>query len=99
MKTHQSKLNNREEVAEGTMAFHLEKPAGFQFKAGQYLDITLVNPPESDSQGITRTFSIASAPYAIQRRLIGHRSARRSSLSPWDISLNARMRASTCAAR
>jgi len=63
MKTYQSKLKSREEVAEGTMAFHLEKPAGFQFKAGQYLDITLVNPPESDSQGITRTFSIASAPY------------------------------------
>lgn len=63
MKTYQSKLKSREEVAEGTMALHLEKPAGFQFKAGQYLDITLVNPPESDSQGITRTFSIASAPY------------------------------------
>jgi hypothetical protein len=25
----------REEVAEGTMAFHFEKPSGFNFKAGQ----------------------------------------------------------------
>ena len=63
MTTYQSRLKSREEVAEGTMAFHLEKPAGFQFKAGQYLDVTLINPPEIDSQGVVRTFSIASAPY------------------------------------
>jgi len=63
MTTYQSRLRGREEVAEGTMAFHLEKPAGFQFKAGQYVDISLINPPETDSQGIVRSFSIASAPY------------------------------------
>ena len=63
MTTYQSRLRGREEVAEGTMAFHLEKPAGFQFKAGQYVDISLINPPETDSQGIIRSFSIASAPY------------------------------------
>ena len=56
------RLKEKIEVAEGTMAFHLEKPAGFQFKAGQYLYITLVNPPESDSQGITRTFSMQARP-------------------------------------
>jgi hypothetical protein len=28
-----SKLMRREEVAEGTMAFHFEKPSGFNFKA------------------------------------------------------------------
>lgn len=63
MTTYQSRLVKRNEVAEGTMAFHLEKPAGFEFKAGQYLDMTLVNPPETDSQGDVRTFSIVSAPY------------------------------------
>ena len=63
MTTYQSRLRGREEVAEGTMAFHLEKPAGFQFKAGQYVDISLINPPETDSEGIVRSFSIASAPY------------------------------------
>jgi ferredoxin-NADP reductase len=63
MATYQSRLRGREEVAESTMAFHLEKPAGFQFKAGQYVDISLINPPETDSQGIIRSFSIASAPY------------------------------------
>lgn len=63
MTAYQSKLKSREEVAEGTMGFHLEKPAGFQFKAGQYLDLTLINPSETDSEGVVRTLSIASAPY------------------------------------
>ena len=61
--TYQSKLKAREEVAEGTMAFHFDKPVGFQFKPGQYADLTLINPAETDSEGNVRTFSIASAPY------------------------------------
>ena len=58
-----SKLLNRVEAAEGTMAFHFEKPAGFDFKPGQSVDLTLLNPPETDSEGNVRTFSIASAPF------------------------------------
>ena len=58
-----SKLLNRVEVAQDTMAFHFEKPAGFDFKPGQSADLTLMNPPETDSEGNTRTFSIASAPF------------------------------------
>ena len=57
------KLLNRIEVAEGTMAFHFEKPPGFDFKPGQSSDLTLVDPPENDSEGNVRTFSIASAPF------------------------------------
>ncbi len=57
------KLLSRVEVAEGTMAFHFEKPPGFDFKPGQSADLTLLNPPETDSEGNTRTFSIASAPF------------------------------------
>jgi ferredoxin-NADP reductase len=56
------KFRRREDVAERTAAFHFEKPAGFTFKAGQTLDLTLVNPPETDAEGNIRTFSIASAP-------------------------------------
>src|ERR1700688_1019187 len=56
-------LIRREEVAEGTMAFHFEKPSGFNFKAGQFADVTLTNPPETDAEGNTRTFSIASPPF------------------------------------
>jgi len=56
-------LKARKEIAEGTMAFQFEKPPGWRFKAGQYLDMTLLDPPETDSEGNVRSFSIASAPH------------------------------------
>jgi len=56
-------LTKREEMAERTMAFHFSKPADFQFRAGQAMDVTLLNPPETDGEGNTRTFTIASAPF------------------------------------
>ena len=56
-------LKSREEVASGTMAFHFEKPEGFAYKPGQWADFTLINPPETDAEGNTRGFSLASAPY------------------------------------
>ncbi len=58
-----ARLLRREEIAEGTMAFHFEKAADFDFRAGQAIDITLINPPETDEEGNTRAFSIASAPF------------------------------------
>lgn len=61
-----SKLLSRVEVAEGTMAFHFEKPSQFDFKPGQSADVTLSNPPETDAEGNTRTFSIASSPFENQ---------------------------------
>jgi ferredoxin-NADP reductase len=45
------------------MAFRFEKPASFNFTPGQFIDITLLNPPETDPEGNARGFSIASAPY------------------------------------
>ena len=62
MAVHSSKLTRSETVAEGTMAFHFERPAGFDFKAGQNMLVTIVDPPETDSKGPKRTFTIASAP-------------------------------------
>lgn len=63
MATHKVRLTRSEEVAEGTVAFYFEKPEGFQFKAGQFLRFTLIDPPETDAEGDGRTFSIASAPH------------------------------------
>ena len=63
MADQKSKLIRREEVAEGTIAFHFEKPSGFAFKAGQSADVTLIDPPDTDAEGNTRTFSIASPPF------------------------------------
>ena len=56
------RLGDRQEIAERTMAFRLEKPTDFVFKPGQFIEITLLNPPETDSEGDSRAFSIASAP-------------------------------------
>lgn len=58
-----AKLSGREEVAERTMAFFFEKPPNWTFRAGQFIDMTLINPPETDAEGNTRGFSIASAPH------------------------------------
>jgi ferredoxin-NADP reductase len=55
-------LIRREEVAHGTMAFYFTRPAGFDFRPGQAIDLTLIDPPETDGAGNTRALSIASAP-------------------------------------
>src|SRR5579872_4089561 len=60
--TFMSRITGRHEVAENTMAFSFEKPAGWTFKPGQFLDITLINPPQTDGEGNSRGFSISSAP-------------------------------------
>jgi ferredoxin-NADP reductase len=57
------KLARKELVAEGTMAFYFEKPLGFGYKSGQTIDLTLENPPETDAEGNSRTFSLITAPY------------------------------------
>lgn len=62
MATYMVSLKHRREVAEGTTAFLFEKPAGFSFKAGQCLNFTFLDPPATDAEGNTRTFSIASSP-------------------------------------
>jgi len=63
MAIYKVKLKRRQEIASGTMAFHFEKPEGFSYTAGQFGDVTLANPPETDAEGNTRTFTLASAPY------------------------------------
>lgn len=60
--TYLVRLKDRRQVAERTMAFQFEKPDGFTFKAGQFIDVTLVDPSETDGEGNGRAFSIASAP-------------------------------------
>ena len=62
MHTQLLKLQDRREVAERTLAFQFVKPAAFTFKPGQYINLTLLDPPETDAEGNVRTFSIASAP-------------------------------------
>ena len=61
--TYKLTLTHREPVAEETMAFYLEKPKEFQFTPGQYIDVTLLDPPETDAEGDIRSFSLVSAPF------------------------------------
>lgn len=44
------------------MEFRFDKPPGMTFKAGQFMDYTLIDPSETDAEGNTRGFSISSAP-------------------------------------
>ncbi len=57
------KLIKKEVIAEGTMAFHFSKPEGFEFRAGQFADYTLIDPPETDAEGNVRGFSLVQAPF------------------------------------
>src|SRR5699024_4548933 len=55
-------LLGKEKIANDTMAFHWEMPKGFDFKAGQLGDFTLIDPNEQDEKGNTRPFSFVYAP-------------------------------------
>ncbi|GIO24023.1 FAD-dependent oxidoreductase [Oceanobacillus sp. J11TS1] len=55
-------LKKKEIVAKDTMAFHWEAPEGFNFKAGQYTHIKLINPSETDDEGNQRALSLVYAP-------------------------------------
>jgi ferredoxin-NADP reductase len=55
-------LKARRCLCKGTTAFYFERPHGFEFKAGQFANLTLLDPVETDVGGSTRTLSIASAP-------------------------------------
>jgi ferredoxin-NADP reductase len=57
------KLLDRNTIANNTILLTLEKPDGFNYKAGQYCGFTLINPAETDEKGNNRRFSILSAPH------------------------------------
>ncbi|HSW82480.1 MAG TPA: hypothetical protein VLH12_03350, partial [Usitatibacter sp.] len=57
-----TRLRRHEAAAEGTMAFHFEKPAGFEFKAGQAVEVLLPDPA-GGANDIGHAFSIVSAPF------------------------------------
>lgn len=58
-----SRLEQHEEICEGTVALHLSRPSAFYFRAGQFVEMTLIKPKKRDIGGNSRSFSIASAPF------------------------------------
>ncbi len=63
MPKYETTLLGSETVAEETMAFRFARPADFRFEAGQSMNLSLIDPPETDAKGNARTFSIVSAPH------------------------------------
>jgi len=64
MSVYHTTLRRRQPVAEGTQAFHFDKPAGFDFRPGQAIDLILPLPGvAADSQDARHAFSIVSAPH------------------------------------
>jgi ferredoxin-NADP reductase len=55
-------LRERHEIAEGTMAFHFSKPEGFEFKAGQAIEL-LIPDPANPGKDFGHAFSIVTAPH------------------------------------
>ena len=62
MNTYEVLVKGRDEVAAGTMAFRFSKPAGFVFKPGQSVTLSLLEPP-AEANSTQRIFSLASAPF------------------------------------
>ncbi len=69
METYDVELICKKEVAEGTMEFTLEKPAGFTYRAGQYGDIVLPNKGGASEQEYKHGFSFLSAPFEEHLRM------------------------------
>jgi ferredoxin-NADP reductase len=63
MSTFDVQLRRREQIADGTMAFHFSKPTGFAFKAGQAVDVILVGEHAAEGDDGRHAFSLVSAPH------------------------------------
>lgn len=57
------RLLQKKEIAEGTMEFTLEKPKGFEYRAGQYGDLVLPPSTGLDDSNNKHGFSFVSAPF------------------------------------
>ncbi|NYT61887.1 FAD-dependent oxidoreductase [Alcaligenaceae bacterium] len=64
MTIYDATLTFRQDVAEGTTAFHFSRPSGFDYKPGQAIDLILAPASgNSSTEGERHTFSIVSAPF------------------------------------
>lgn len=63
MTTYDVKLLGKKEIAEGTMEFTLEKPAGLEIRAGQFCDVKLPSADDTPKQDRIHGFSFVNAAY------------------------------------
>ncbi len=57
------RLLQKKQVAEGTMEFTMEKPKGFEYRAGQYGDMVLPASTGLTGDNNKHGFSFVSAPF------------------------------------
>jgi len=62
MAIHEVTLQSRENIAEGTQAFHFSRPPGFAFRPGQAIDLILPALEAPDPEGAKHAFSLVNAP-------------------------------------
>ncbi len=55
-------MTKKEAIAEGTAAFYFAVPKGFSYKAGQFVDLTLLSPADMSEADRTEQFSLAGSP-------------------------------------
>lgn len=60
--TFETTLIERRKVAENTLEVSFERPEGFSFRAGQYIQVGLPRLLHRDRKGASRVFSVASSP-------------------------------------
>ncbi|MFT0532583.1 ferredoxin--NADP reductase [Castellaniella hirudinis] len=63
MTTYDVKLLGKRDIAEGTMEFTLEKPAGLDIRAGQFCDVKLPCPEGTPKHDGIHGFSFVNAPF------------------------------------
>lgn len=58
-----TRLLGRDTVARDTLELRFEKPPGFDFRAGQAVDLVLPGDAAADRDAVRHAFSLVSAPY------------------------------------
>lgn len=67
MTLHSTRLAGSSLLAEGTRAFTLDRPAGFEFAPGQAVELVLADAREGEAlQDVSHAFSLVSAPHESQ---------------------------------
>jgi len=61
--SHRIALISKSRIANDTWLFRFEKPAGFSYRAGQHVRMSLLSPRQPDPRGNYRFWSFASAPF------------------------------------
>ena len=69
-----TKIIGHKEIAKHTFMVEVERPEGFEYKAGQFVALGLLKPKHNDPKGNYRWFSLASAPFEATLKFVFRKS-------------------------